>query len=197
MEHFEKDASLYVLFSDYEFGIKLHACRERLVTRQELDGRLRRLEIEAIHLMGIDIFGLFGVRGSKFAKNPIPVLRMVLTVVENVFKPLEGDDDHDSSNRPREKMLEFLSEYHRHRLQKLGLIQGRILLNLSTGPGMNEFEKWLSQKDWWPENTNVSTGVSRMISSVTERKRKKTKMLMRGVEELRVKSKKREKDEMP
>ncbi|THV44904.1 hypothetical protein BGAL_0559g00040 [Botrytis galanthina] len=184
VEYFEKNGSLYVLFPDYEFRIKLHAYRERLVTGQELDGRLRRLEIEVIHLMGIDIFGLFGVRGSKFAKNSIPVLRRILMVVEKVFNHLEDDDDHDSSNHPREKMLELLAEYHDYRLRELGFIRGEVQLNLSTGPGMNEFQQWLSQKEWWPENTNVSTGASRLISSVTERKRKKTRRLMRGMGEV-------------
>ncbi|KAM0304082.1 hypothetical protein ACHAO8_011437 [Botrytis cinerea] len=167
VEYMEKNGSLYDVFPDHEQRADLQIHRKKLVAgRGTMEARLRSLENLYVCNTGVDLYGIFGVMGSKFSKNTYPLLRKILKVMKShcesqssVNANVDDDDEEKDSDLPtserkalvREAILRLLSAYVAHKgwdNEQRGLNKHLLMQYLTSGPSMKTFVDWMMTKPW-------------------------------------------------
>lgn len=167
VEYMEKNGSLYDVFPDHEQRADLQIHRKKLVAgRGTMEARLRSLENLYVCNTGVDLYGIFGVMGSKFSKNTYPLLRKILKVMKShcesqssVNANVDDDDEEKDSDLPtserkalvREAILRLLSAYVAHKgwdNEQRGLNKHLLMQYLTSGPSMQTFVDWMMTKPW-------------------------------------------------
>ncbi|KAF7880231.1 hypothetical protein EAF00_012043 [Botryotinia globosa] len=172
VEYMEKNGSLYDVFPDHEQRADLQIHRKKLVAgRGTMEARLRSLENLYVCNTGVDLYGIFGVRGSRFSKNTYPLLRKILKVMkihcesQSSVNANDHDDDEEEekdSDLPtserkalvREAILQLLSAYVAHKgwdNEQRGLDKNLLMQYLTSGPSMKTFVDWMMTKPWLPD----------------------------------------------
>ncbi|KAF7880279.1 hypothetical protein EAF00_012026 [Botryotinia globosa] len=198
VEYMERNGTLYEIFQDDQGRAKLQLYRQRLWCGSSLEGRIRKLEAEVIGQVGLDIYGVWGISGRRFAKNTFAVVRSILRGIERALDPSSsqsqsstpragGYDGWEITKGRRDKLVELVREYCQMKgwNGEMDVQERELESGFATGPGMKSFHEWLMTHHWWLDSTSYPRlGNSKkrklLMSTVTTRAKGKAKRILDG-----------------